>query len=525
MSAEPMIDLVDYFVELIEEIRNERIRDPAEFERRKIQLCRKYRMDTIPANSDVLARTPEALMEKVLPIVRLKPSRTISGIAALAVMTSPYNCPHGTCVYCPGGVANNSAQAYTGKEPAARRAAMNDFDPYRQAKSRMEQFSAIGHSTNKIDLIVMGGTFTARTREYQEWFVRRTFDAMNGRDSGSMEEAHAINERGENRCIGMTIETRPDQLSAEKIRTILALGATRVEIGVQSIFDDVLKRANRAHDVRCVRDATRRVRESGLKVGYHMMPGLPGMSDRMERENFSRLFQDEAFRPDMLKIYPTLIIEGTPLFEMHRRGVYEEFTLEKAVKLLAEVKRDIPRYVRIQRIQRDIPAPLINAGVRKSNLRELVREEMEKRGWRCNCIRCREIGHLAAGGRAISAADVTMNEMEYRAGGGLEDFISFEAGEALVGYLRLRLGDTEHAYVRELKVFGRVVPVGEESHTDWQHHGFGSRLLARAEDIAEERGYARMRVTSGVGAREYYRKFGYERDLTYMGKKLGVGAA
>lgn len=511
---------VDYYGELIQEISSDSIRDPGEFERRKIQLCRKYHLSTIPPNSEVLARTPAALVGKVLPIVRLKPSRTISGIAALAVMTSPYNCPHGTCIYCPGGVANNSAQAYTGKEPAARRAAMNDFDPYRQARSRIEQFNAIGHSTNKIDLIVMGGTFTSRSREYQEWFIRRTFDAMNGSDSATMEEAHALNEQGENRCIGMTIETRPDQLNPEQVKGILDMGATRVEIGVQAVFDEVLKRANRAHDVRCVREATRSVRDHGLKVGYHMMPGLPGMTDRMERENFSMLFEDEDFRPDMLKIYPTLIMPGTPLFEMHRRGLYEEFTLEKAVRLLAEVKRDIPRYVRIQRIQRDIPAPLIGAGVRKSNLRELVKDEMESRGWRCNCIRCREVGHLGIGEDGIRQSDVEMEEMEYAAGGGIEKFLSFEVDDAIVGYLRLRLPAGECAYIRELKVFGRVVPVGEESASEWQHRGFGSRLIARAEEIAAGSGMSRMRVTSGVGAREYYRKFGYERDMSYMGKKL-----
>ncbi len=511
---------MDYYGELIEEITTGRIQDAGQFERRKIQLCRKYSLETIPANSDILARTPGALVAKVLPIVRLKPSRTISGIAALAVMTSPYNCPHGTCVYCPGGVMNNSAQAYTGKEPAARRAAMNDFDPYRQAASRIEQFNAIGHSTNKIDLIIMGGTFTSRTSEYQEWFIRRTFDAMNGRDSATIEEAHALNERAENRCIGMTIETRPDQLESGQVQSILNLGATRVEIGVQAVFDDVLRRANRAHDVRCVIEATRRVKDNGLKVGYHMMPGLPGMTDAMERENFNRLFEDERFRPDMLKIYPTLIIAGTPLYEMHRKGLYDEFTVEKAVELLAEVKRSIPRYVRIQRIQRDIPAPLIDAGVKKSNLRELVREEMDRRGWRCNCIRCREVGHRGISEDSISASDVTLNELDYRASGGLEKFLSFDIGDSIVGYLRLRLGQGDHAYIRELKVFGRVVPVGGESGADWQHRGYGSSLVARAEEIASEMGYPGIRVTSGVGAREYYRRFGYERELSYMGKKL-----
>lgn len=511
---------MDYYTELIEEIRTDRIGDAAEFERRKVQLCRKYSMGDIPANSEILSRTPPDIMTKVLPIVRLKPSRTISGIAAIAIMTSPYNCPHGTCVYCPGGVSNNSSQAYTGKEPAARRAAMNDFDPCRQATARIQQLHAIGHSTNKIDLIIMGGTFTARTKEYQEWFARRAFDAMNGFDSSSIEEAHRFNEGSVNRCIGITIETRPDQLSREQIEFSMKLGATRVEIGVQCLFDEVLKRANRAHDVRSISDATRRAKDSGLKVGYHMMPGLPGMTDDMELENFRRLFENDSFRPDMLKIYPTLIIEGTPLFEMHRMGLYNEYTLEKAVKLLAAVKKDIPHYVRIQRIQRDIPAPMISFGVKKSNLRELVKDEMDRNGWRCGCIRCREIGHLGINEKEIKPADLDMKVLDYSASGGLEKFLSFELGDAIVGYLRLRLPSDGPAYIRELKVFGRVVPVGEESASDWQHHGYGTKLVNHAEEIARSAGYSIMRVTSGVGVREYYRKMGYSNDASYLAKRL-----
>ncbi len=511
---------MDYYAELIEEICTDRIADASQFERRKVQLCRKYGLTDIPANSEILSRTPQEAIAKVLPIVRLKPSRTISGIAPVAIMTSPYNCPHGTCVYCPGGVSNNSSQAYTGKEPAARRAAMNDFDPYRQAASRIEQLNAIGHSTNKIDLIIMGGTFTARTEDYQEWFVRRAFDAMNGSDAADIGEAHRFNETGTNRCVGMTIETRPDQLSSRQIDFSMMLGATRVELGVQCLFDDILKRANRAHDVQSVSDATRRAKDRGLKVGYHMMPGLPGMTDAMELQNFRRLFEEERFRPDMLKIYPTLIIEGTPLFEMHRKGLYQEYTLDKAVRLLAEVKRDIPRYVRIQRIQRDIPAPMISFGVKKSNLRELVKDEMERNGWRCGCIRCREVGHLGIGESEIRTGDVELKVLDYAASGGLERFISFECGDAIVGYLRLRLPSDGPAYIRELKVFGRVVPVGEESGNDWQHRGYGADLVNEAEEMARAAGYSVMRVTSGVGVREYYRKLGYSSDGSYLARKL-----
>jgi len=511
---------VDYYTEIIEELDSGRIKNAAEFERKKVELCRKYRMQSIPPNSAVLERLPDNLYSRVLPVVRLKPARTVSGIAAVAIMTSPYNCPHGTCIYCPGGVENNSSQAYTGKEPAARRAAMNNFDPFRQAVSRIEQLQAIGHSTNKIDLILMGGTFTARTREYQEWFVKRAFDAMNGINSTNILEAHALNEKAHNRCVGMTVETRPDQLSREQIRFILMLGATRVEIGVQCLFNDILKRINRAHTVEDVMSATSDVRENGLKVGYHMMPGLPGMTWEMEMENFRRLFTDERLRPDMLKIYPTLIIEGTPLHEMYRRGLYEEFTVEKAVRLLAEVKKEIPEYVRIQRIQRDIPAPQIEAGVKKSNLRELIREEMDRMGWKCRCIRCREIGHLGISEKHIDPHAVEMKELEYTAASGIEKFISFEFEDAIVGYLRLRNALDDHTYVRELKVFGRVVPVGSTAQEEWQHRGYGQKLMKRAEEITVSWGKRKIRVTSGVGVRDYYRKLGYELEGYYMSKHL-----
>ncbi len=343
---------------------------------------------------------------------------------------------------------------------------------------------------------------------------------MNGFDSAGIEEAQSFNEHAANRCIGMTIETRPDQLSTGQIDFSMKLGATRVELGAQCLFDDVLRRANRAHDVRSVSDATMRAKDSGLKVGYHMMPGLPGMTDAMELENFRRLFEDDRFRPDMLKIYPTLIIEGTPLFEMHRKGLYEEYTLEKAVKLLALVKRDIPHYVRIQRIQRDIPAPMISYGVKKSNLRELVKDEMERNGWRCGCIRCREVGHLGIDEGAIKTSDLELKVLSYDASGGLEKFISYEYCDAIVGYLRLRLPSVGPAFIRELKIFGRVVPVGGESVNDWQHRGYGTRLVKEAEEMAKAAGYGVMRVTSGVGVREYYRKLGYNSDVPYLARTL-----
>lgn len=509
----------EYHRELIQRLLDGRIQDKDGLQRAKIELCRKHRLKGVPPNSETLSLLSGKELERAEAILQRKPVRTLSGVAVVAVMTSPAPCPHGRCVFCPGGVDNGSPQSYTGKEPAARRGASYDFDPYEQVKGRIEQLEAIGHHAGKIDLIIMGGTFTSRPPEYQEDFVKRCFDAMNGVASSSLEEAQALNETAPYRCIGMTVETRPDALTEEQCAASMRLGMTRVEMGVQVLDDGILRSVNRGHGLRAIVDATAVAKRAGLKVCYHIMPGLPGSSPERDVDSFRLMFDDPSFRPDMLKIYPTLVVKGTKLHEMWESGEYRPYTTDEAVGVIARMKSIVPPYVRIQRIQRDIPVPLIEAGVDKGHLRELVRERMRLDGAACRCIRCHEVGLM--GIDDYSADDARPGELVYEASGGKEHFITVSLPErdALIGYARLRTGDGPVASIRELKVFGRIVPLDQEGE-GWQHRGFGRELVSRTEEKAKEQGCSSIRVTSGVGVRRYYASLGYRREGMYMAKRL-----
>jgi elongator complex protein 3 len=501
--------------QIIEKIKSGDLKDKNELQRLKVKLAGEYNLKEVTPNSEILADATDDELDIVLPLLRRKPVRTVSGVAVVAVMTSPHPCPHGKCTYCPGGPESGSPQSYTGKEPAARRALRNEFDPFLQVIDRITQLEAIGHKTDKIDLIIMGGTFTSRDPEYQEWFVRRCFDAMNGKDSRSIEEAHSLNSVSEHRCIGMTVETRPDVFSDEQIERSMRLGATRVELGVQILDDEILKGVNRGHGVREVTEATERCKRHGLKICYHIMPGLPGSSKEKDMGSFRRMFDDPGFRPDMLKFYPALVIPGTELHDMWASGEYVPYDVEQGVELISEMKSIVPEYVRIQRIQRDIPVPQIAAGIMKSNLRELASHRLAEQGRECRCIRCREVGQ-----NDVSLEDpsmVVMNDMVYEASGGTEHFISLEYDDMLIGYVRLRID--EIASVRELKVFGRMVGIGEHGD-DWQHRGFGKRLMEKAEEVSRNAGKSIIRVTSGAGVRKYYGSLGFELRAPYMVKTI-----
>jgi elongator complex protein 3 len=466
-----------------------------------------------------------------LKLLVRKPTRTLSGVAVVAAMTSPAPCPHGVCVPCPGGVGRRDGcptpQSYTGREPAALRAIQQDYDPYRQVRVRLRQLEEIGHPLDKVDLIIMGGTITSRPLGYQYWFVKRCLEAMNDypgpvgvsidsevqRPRSSFLKVAKANESSRVRNVGTTFETRPDWCSPSSIRNMLFLGGTKVELGVQSTDDELLAEMRRGHTVSDSIEANRALREAGFKVGFHMMPGLPGSDLKRDLASFQDLFEQDSFRPDYLKIYPALVVEGTELCDLYRRGEYNPLEDEEAAELISRVKELIPPYTRLQRVQRDIPAPAIVAGVKKSNLRQLAKERLLARGGTCRCIRCRE-----AGLRGVSEdVDVALKDLSYRACGGEEQFLSFEGEDGtLAGFLRLRL--SERARVRELHVYGPMTPLGKRG--GWQHRGFGSKLLAEAEKIAGDRGYDSLEVTSGIGARPYYRRHGYELLEPYMIKRL-----
>jgi len=481
----------------------------------KKEASERHSLDGVLKNSEVA----EALREigEDAGALRIRATRSISGVSVIAVMARPWPCPHGKCVYCPGGVKNNSPQSYTGKEPAALRAGQNDFDPYRQVTSRIAQLEAIGHEASKCELIVMGGTFNCQPRAYQTEFVKRAFDAFNGKKAKSLEQAFALNESAGHRVVGVTFETRPDYAGEKEVEKLVGLGATRIELGVQTLSDKVYKKVNRGHTVEDVVDATRNCKDAFLKVCYHWMPGL-FVSPKEDVKMFARLFSDARFRPDMLKIYPALVIAGTGLYDLWKKGKFEPYDDETAAKAIAQMKALVPPYVRIMRIDRDIPSQLIAAGVKKSNLRQLARAELEKAGTECRCIRCRE-----AGFRKVDWKSVGLKRIEYGASGGREIFLSYEDGnDALVGFLRLRRNEDGRAGIRELRVFGEQVPVGERNAGGAsQHKGFGQKLLKKAEEIASsELSERKLFVLPGAGVKPYYRRLGYADAGMYLAKRL-----
>lgn len=481
------------------------------------------------------------VVEVVVGVLRGKrPSRVLSGVTVVAVMTAPYPCPHGKCAYCPGGPEYGTPQSYYGDEPALMRALRVGYDPYEQVRVRLRQYEYLGYRPSKVDVIVMGGTFTALPEHYQEWFVTSLFEAFNRYPEDrpeklpSLEEAQLRNETARIRVVGLTFETRPDHISEYVVNRLLYLGGTRVEIGVQSIYDDVLRIVERGHTVKETIKATQLLKDSGFKVVYHIMPGLPGSNFERDLEMVRELFENPDFRPDMLKIYPTLVVKGTKLYQWWVEGRYKALSDEEAVELISEMYRYIPKWVRIMRIQRDLPAQYIEAGPKKGNLRELVELRALSKGIKINEIRFREVGRsLLLKGRKLANVEVLVTE--YEASGGVEVFISAEdiQNDVLVGLLRLRIPsekafrpeiDSKTAIIRELHVYGPQLPVGEKPRDiDTQHLGVGAKLLKKAEEVAYSKYDKRkILILSGIGVREYYRKLGYwrEKNSPYMMKLL-----
>ncbi|MHA1860054.1 MAG: tRNA uridine(34) 5-carboxymethylaminomethyl modification radical SAM/GNAT enzyme Elp3 [Candidatus Asgardarchaeia archaeon] len=524
------------YKEIIEEIIKSGRRE--EVNRIKIKVSRKYGLHRIPGNSEVLNFAKGELREKLRPILMRKPVRYVSGVTVISVMTKPLPCPHGRCLYCPGGpgsVLGDVPQSYTGYEPTTMRGIQNDYDPYRQVRNRLEQLFTIGHIPQKVELIVMGGTFTSVDRSYQDWFIKRCFDALNGRDSKDLEEAKRLNEKASIRNVGLTIETRPDYAKEKHADLMLYWGTTRVELGVQTVYDDVYELVKRGHKVEDVVEATRILKDSGFKINYHMMPGLPGSSFERDLEAFRTIFEDDRFKPDMLKIYPTLVIKGTVLYDWWKEGKYRPYTDEEAAELISEILHIIPRWIRIQRMQRDIPAKMIEAGPKKGNLRQIAKRLLwEKYGEFCHCIRCREVGHRWMElGILPDLDEIKLYDEKYEASEGIEHFISFEdkKRDVLIGFLRLRIpSEKAHrpevkgaAIVRELHVFGPQILIGRhpKDYLSWQHRGYGRKLLEYAENLALEKyGVKKILVISGVGVREYYFRLGYRRDGPYVSKPL-----
>jgi elongator complex protein 3 len=456
-----------------------------------------------------------------------KLARTISGVTPLAVMTRPMGCP-GRCLYCP--TYPDAPQSYTPESPAVLRARKCDYVARQQVELRLRIFEAMGHPTDKIELIIMGGTFLAQPVDYQYQVVKDCYDGLNGEASATLEEAKKLNETARHRCTGLCIETRPDRCGEAEVARLLEFGATRVEIGVQALSDDIYRLVRRGHGVAEVVAATARLREHGFKVYYHWMPGLPGSTPEFDLEMSRLLFDDARFRPDGLKLYPTMVVEGTELEKWYREGRYTPYDDETMVGLTVAIKALVPEYVRISRVLRDIPSKFIVAGL-KDSLRDIVRERMAREGIECRCIRCREYGHRSRAGREIG--EPRLVRLDYEAAGGREVFLSYkDAGGTLFGLLRLRIqsqalpgqaGKGNTGLVRELHVFGPEVPLNEQRAEAPQHRGLGRSLLREAERVARgEFGAGQILVLSGTGAREYYRALGYTLSGGYMVKDLDI---
>ena len=453
-----------------------------------------------------------------------KPVRTHSGVAPVTVLTKPFPCP-GQCIFCP--TFERMPKSYVPDEPGAMRATQNDFDPYRQVESRLRSFQAIGHNVNKVELLILGGTWSTYPRDYQEWFVERCLDAMNGVDSASLNEAQHRNETAAFRNVGMVIETRPDAISPREVAHLRRLGVTKVQLGLQSLDDHILEINKRGHTVAEMRQAVRTLRGAGFKIVLHWMANLYGDTLESDYEDFQRLWSDPAIRPDELKIYPTSLLKETELYrDYYLKGLYQPYSESDLVALLARCKPHVPRYCRINRIFRDIPSPNIVEGNKKTNLRQLVQNHMAEHDMACQCLRCREVRR-----QEVNPDRLRLDILPYETDINREVFISYVTpDDKVAGFLRLSLPNSpdvvpieeiKHAaMIREVHVYGTALGIGKDSRGETQHLGLGTRLVEKAVEIARAAGFSELAVISAIGTRDYYRKLGLGMGDLYMARNI-----
>ncbi len=497
------------------------------------EISGRYHLSTIPKYTDIMSHMPSN--DKNRKMLIRKPTKSASGVIVVAIMAKPFDCPHGKCIYCPGGVEFNTPLSYTGKEPVTKMAQEVDYDARSQIISKLDRYRMMGHDISKVELVIVGGTFPFMPLEYQRHFVKHCYDALNGDRvrSHTLTQAKALNETSKSRCVGFTVETKPDYCKSRHIDIMLELGITRIEIGVQTLDNAMYKMVNRGHTLADVFEAFQVAKESGYKIVAHMMPGLPGSTVDKDLQDFRTLFEDQRLMPDMLKIYPTLVLKNTGLYRLYQKGSYSSFSDEEFVNLLVKIKKITPSWVRIMRIQREIDSDDIVSGPKSGNIRQILQTRLKEMGIKCNCIRCRE-----AGLRRLKQSNVNpvLKRTEYVSSDGIESFLSLEdeATSSLFGFLRLRKLTNPHreelrtssgnatAVVRELHVFGQLIDIGKKcDSTSFQHRGHGSRLLKVAEDIVKcDFGLDKISILSSVGTRDYYRKFNYHLDGPYMSKTL-----
>ena len=475
----------------------------------------------------------------LLERIRMKPMRTLSGVTTVTVLTKAYPCP-GKCIFCPTDV--RMPKSYLPDEPGAMRALEHQFDPYEQVQARIRALENLGHPTDKIELLILGGTWSSYKRDYQEWFIKRCFDALNtplpsasphfekqneGMEGDGMEltEAQLFNETATHRNVGLVIETRPDEIDPAELRWLRHLGVTKVQMGAQSFDDHILELNKRGHDVECTRQAVDLLRAAGFKIVLHWMPNLLGATPLSDRADFAKMWVDLC--PDEIKIYPNQLLASAELYEYWQRGEFQPYTTDELVELIVDIKPTIPRYCRVNRVIRDIPGNNVVEGNTRTSLRQDIQSELKRRGGHCQCIRCREVR-----GKVVDAQTLRLDDLTYQAGTAREHFISFVTPEdGLAGFIRLSLpakdalltgmSDLDNAaLIREVHVYGQSLEVGSEKTGAAQHTGLGTRLLEEAETIARKNGFEKLAVISAVGTRHYYLDRGFERGEYYLVKKL-----
>ena len=553
------------YAELIQEIKKKDY-SSLEWAAKKREFSLKHKLKDIPSNIQLLLHTPAQDLPFLTKKLLTKPVRTISGVSPVALMTKPSKCPHGKCTFCPGGLNSpwgDVPQSYTGHEPATMRGMRHNYDSYLTTFNRLEQYLLMGHSIDKIEIIVMGGTFPATEKEYQEEFITGAFQALNDfsdiffdtpgnllfekfkdffelpgemlnearlqriqqklrtqKKKTTLEAEQQRNETAKIRCVALCIETKPDWGFLEHGNEMLRQGCTRVELGIESVYDDVLTFVHRGHTVEDSKKSIQVLRDLGFKINFHYMPGLPLTDKQRDIAGMKKLFDDPDYRPDMIKYYPCMVAPGTALFQLYKAGKFSPISTEEAAERLVPIKEYTPEYCRIQRIQRDVPTKYWEAGVDKTNLRQYIFDHYK---FKCRCIRCRE-----PKGSIVNWNNIQIKVLEYSASGGTEFFISAEDPEKdiLIGFCRLRFPKeylrpeivAGSALLRELHIYGTATAIGEEGMV--QHKGWGKKLMQKAEEIAREHGKTKMVVISGVGVREYYRKLGYEKEGWYMVKEI-----
>ena len=542
---------------IIKELIKNKVKTLSDLAVIKRKMAKKYKISSL-ANIELLkayhnlirSKTPSAgsgqgikKSEILENLLRKRKIRSLSGIVAVSVLTKPYPCP-GKCIYCP--TEKGLPKSYLSGEPAVERAKRNKFDPYLQTKDRLNSLIIQGHPIDKIELRVIGGSFTAYPRKYQEYFIKECFRAANGFEilknpkseilisnqipkpkSQTLEKEQKRNEKAKHRIVGISIETRPDLINKEEILHLRKLGVTMVELGVQTIYDDILKKCQRGHGIKETIKATKILKNAGFKVMYQIMPNLPGSDLKKDFSMAKEIFINADFRPDWLKIYPCLVCYNSQLYQLWRENKYQPYTDKELIKLLIKIKEILPYWVRLARLFRDIPSEKIEVGSKLSNIRQVVQKEMEKQGKFCHCIRCREIRE-----KYNPKEKVFLFRQDYQASQGKEIFLSFENKKRtkLFSLLRLRIFN-KTAFIRELQTFGQMIPLAEKflevyHHTKnfgvgVQHKGLGKKLIKEAEKITEkEFKIKKISVISGIGVRDYYRQLGYRLKQTYMLKSF-----